>query len=159
MNPRESKAHKKSMKIFYPPLIPPIVRLSSRRSQGFTMFHILTGHEWDIMVKYPHEESFLTDTNKIFPYYTRDCLFLRRKIGHIFWYFQRVSYIFCTHHWTKDGCNIPGSCYYYCRPTACFLLTLLWAKLCRNGKKYYGWYSPHSFQGVCIYPSFFIKIL
>src|SRR3989304_4875567 len=42
------------------------------------------------------------------------CLFLRRKIGHIFWYFQRIGCVFCTHHWTKDGCKVPGSRCHYC---------------------------------------------
>ncbi|MBI2472495.1 MAG: MFS transporter [Planctomycetes bacterium] len=94
---------------------------------------------------------------KKFPYYTRIAYFYDVRSGIFFGIFNGLVVFFAPIIGLRMGANSLEVAVITAAPTACFLLTLIWAKLCRNGKKVLWVVFPTFFSRSLYLAVFFIK--
>lgn len=94
---------------------------------------------------------------KKFPYYTRIAYFYDTRSGIFFGIFNGLVIFFAPVIGRRMGATSLEVAVITASPTACFLLTLFWAKLCRNGKKVSWVVFPTLFARSLYLSVFFIK--
>jgi len=94
---------------------------------------------------------------KKFPYYTRIAYFYDVRSGIFFGIFNGLVVFFAPIIGLRMGATSLEVAIITAAPTACFLLTLLWAKLCRSGKKVLWVVFPTFFARSLYLSVFFVK--
>jgi len=94
---------------------------------------------------------------KKFPYYTRIAYFYDVRSGIFFGIFNGLVVFFAPIIGRKMGATSLEVAVITAAPTACFLLTLIWAKLCGNGKKVLWVVFPTFFSRSLYLAIFFVK--
>ena len=94
---------------------------------------------------------------KKFPYYTRIAYLYDVRSGIFFGVFNGLVVFFAPIIGLRMGASSLEVAIITAAPTACFLLTLIWAKLCRNGKKVLWVVFPTFFSRSLYLSVFFIK--
>ena len=94
---------------------------------------------------------------KKFPYYTRIAYFYDVRSGIFFGTFNGLVVFFAPIIGLRMGATSLEVAVITAAPTACFLLTLIWAKLCGNGKKVLWVVFPTFFSRSLYLAVFFVK--
>ena len=94
---------------------------------------------------------------KKFPYYTRIAYFYDVRSGIFFGIFNGLVVFFAPIIGLRMGATSLEVAVITAAPTACFLLTLIWAKLCGNGKKVLWVVFPTFFSRSLYLAVFFVK--
>ena len=94
---------------------------------------------------------------KKFPYYTRIAYFYDVRSGIFFGIFNGLVVFFAPIIGRRMGATSLEVAVITAAPTACFLLTLIWAKLCGNGKKVLWVVFPTFFSRSLYLAVFFVK--
>src|SRR3989304_4817116 len=94
---------------------------------------------------------------KKFPYYTRIAYFYDVRSGIFFGIFNGLVVFFAPIIGLRMGATSLEVAIITAAPTACFLLTLIWAKLCGNSKKVLWVVFPTFFSRSLYLAVFFVK--